>query len=658
MRLDLDRDEFMAFNGESFRMSSSRLESETLATRGDRLALARLMFKGADHLVGPTEIESLAVIEADEHGKRLTMIRFDAGDLDAAHAELDLRYAAGEAAPHASCWETMCHFRRAVAAHDWAQLDSVFAPELVFEDHRVMGWGTLRSRDELVARLRALVEHAPDAVLRDDHVLALGARGALSIGRWIGSRDGGGLEIPTVGVRVVASDGRISHFHVYDLEQLDEARARFEALVAERETLSRENAATRTLRRIYGYLETRDWERVTACVAPDFKMFDVRSLVHLELDWAQQLESLRAVASMSSYRLTWEPFATRGERLALARGRFSGADLSSGPSEVEWLSVAEVNGAGAVVATVMFNPDDFEGAYAELDRRQRASAPRPSESLAAHAAPNLATAAMDRAHAAFAARDWAALRGAWAANATFEDRRRHMLLSLDAERWLADVQENVGASPDASIERRLTCTSGERVAIERRISRGGSAGGLQGPYEIETLWLFETDEDGLIVSAVLFDPSDWRAAEREAWARWLANDADAAPVMRPIFELTDAFNDHDRERLRAVLADDVVTHDHRLAGLGRFQGADRLVESLASEWALTPNVQQSSQFQVARGSHGAVGLSRLFGTSPEGGPFDDLLATVAVVAGGRIARLEVFEVANLDWALARFAELR
>ena len=44
--------------------------------------------------------------------------------------------------------------------------------------------------------------------------------------------------------------------------------------------------------------------------------------------------------------------------------------------------------------------------------------------------------------------------------------------------------------------------------------------------------------------------------------------------------------------------------------------------------------------------------------APGGGPFEYLVATMAVVAGGRIARLEFFELEDVEKALARLAELR
>jgi hypothetical protein len=111
-------------------------------------------------------------------------------------------------------------------------LGCVVGPNLVLDDHRLFGWGTL-SRGEYLAMMRALVDLAPDVMARYDHVLALDDRGTFFIGRWLGSREGGAFEIPFVGVSVLGPNGHIQRVDIYNFDQLDEARAQFERLRAE-----------------------------------------------------------------------------------------------------------------------------------------------------------------------------------------------------------------------------------------------------------------------------------------------------------------------------------------------------------------------------------------------------------------------------------------
>jgi hypothetical protein len=112
---------------------------------------------------------------------------------------------------------------------------SLFAPGFLLQDHRLLGWGTLRSGDEYVARVRTLVELRPDVVVRMEHVLGFGDRALLAVVLWAGDEASGTFEIPVVVVGRVAAhpDGRYQQWHVYDLDQIDEARARFEELLSE-----------------------------------------------------------------------------------------------------------------------------------------------------------------------------------------------------------------------------------------------------------------------------------------------------------------------------------------------------------------------------------------------------------------------------------------
>jgi hypothetical protein len=201
-----------------------------LATRGERLALLRYLFVRSNRDFGPSEVEQLVLVEVDDQSRRIAHVTFDPEDLDAAYAELDSRYAVGEAAPYAAVWEKWVQHTRAIAACDWAQLASQFAPDLVIEDHRPIGVLAVRSRDEYVASVRALVDLRPDARLRVWHALALDDRRALTVVRWEGDEAEGTFDIHSVVVTEYGADGRRRREDLYSLDQLDEARACFEAL--------------------------------------------------------------------------------------------------------------------------------------------------------------------------------------------------------------------------------------------------------------------------------------------------------------------------------------------------------------------------------------------------------------------------------------------
>jgi ketosteroid isomerase-like protein len=748
------------------------LSRQRLATRGERLVLDRQLRTSVDRHGGLAEFEYLCLNELDATGRLAASVMFDPGDLDAAYAELDARYEATRRVP----------FLRAVAARDWDAVAALLAPDFVSEDHRLLGRGT-HGAAAYVAFLRTLPELAPDARLRVEHMEDSG-RGALAIAAVRGTWEGGAFETSVVVVSEADVRGRrIRRLDSYDLDQLPEARARFAELAAAPQAPWLENAATRSSHRFCEMWADRDLEGIAAELPPGFRLIDRRSYAQLDLDLEQHLESLRVRLRMSSSRFTSLPLATRGDRLALSRQLFELADGDVGPSESESLCISEVDERGKSVATVMFDPDDLDAAYAELDERYGATkvttrllqgiaardwdavasllapdfliddhrllgwgtlhgpafvdllkalvelapdarlrfdhledsrrgafgismlagtreggafedrrvvvseldaegkvrrlefydldrldeartrfealfANAPHDPLAALVKPNAATAALGRLQAAFDARDWAALRAVAAEGARFEDRRRHARVAGDVDWWIADLKRVVAEAyiEDVHYQQTLVATAGDRVCLERVLFSGGPA---ERRVEIECLWLAEVDASGRLVAGVMFDPDDRRAAMRDGWARWLAHDAAAAALMGPFFEAIERYNDHDRPGMRAVLADDLVVHDRRLAGQGQVDGADAYMDSFAVLWGLAPDIQLEPRCVLALERHGAVFLSHTFGTLADGGgAFERYIVHVVTVARGRLTRLEQFEIDAAAAALARLAELR
>ena len=99
--LDLDRAGFLDFTRPLLTMRAGDASLDLVATRGERLALMRSVMEMEDESVGPSVIESLMLIETDERGDIAAYDRWDLEDEDAAWAELDARWKAGEGAPSA-----------------------------------------------------------------------------------------------------------------------------------------------------------------------------------------------------------------------------------------------------------------------------------------------------------------------------------------------------------------------------------------------------------------------------------------------------------------------------------------------------------------------------------------------------------------------------
>ena len=140
--------------------------------------------------------------------------------------------------------------------------------------------------------------------------------------------------------------GRIRRFDQYDLERLDDARARYEELRPDPLRIP-PNAATRARDRFRTYAETRDWVALKELFAPSFVYEDRRRLLRDSGDREKMLTSVR-VATASGARVSETLLATAGDRLALAHLRFCMFDGARLLSEIETLQITEIDADGPV----------------------------------------------------------------------------------------------------------------------------------------------------------------------------------------------------------------------------------------------------------------------------------------------------------------------
>ena len=93
----------------------------TVATRGERLALVRLVFTSKDGSPEAFSVAALAVVEINDSNRIAEIVVIEADDVDTAFAELDARYLSGEAAVHARTWSRhYARLRRAQSARTTA----------------------------------------------------------------------------------------------------------------------------------------------------------------------------------------------------------------------------------------------------------------------------------------------------------------------------------------------------------------------------------------------------------------------------------------------------------------------------------------------------------------------------------------------------------
>ena len=288
----------------------------------------------------------LSVIEIDADDQIAAHVLFDPDDIDAAFAELDARYLAGEAAAHAHTWSVIAG---AYAALNRRELPAT-TPDWVTIDHRRVTrsspatWpptsvprGTSR-RTEHLHRGRASAERPRS--------------GRHPGGEWDVAA---GLRAPSGGsVDVMTVDGDlISRCEFFDETDLDAALARFDELSRPAPRL--ENAASRVTERFWrtsrpttGTPWPRSWPTtfpptiVVAWWTPgvrrgrEAEIADVRAIADLGVDDHARRTSI----------------ATRGERLVLGRIRFSGRDQRPrGVRHVDVLGVVEIDADNRIAAT-------------------------------------------------------------------------------------------------------------------------------------------------------------------------------------------------------------------------------------------------------------------------------------------------------------------
>jgi hypothetical protein len=219
-----DRDMFMA-SERLIMEAGTRTEGTILATAGDRLALEHRRWIGAAERV-PFEMENLSLIEVDSEGRIVALVAFDPADRRAANLELVDRLARGAGRDVSALLE----WRRGMVTGDLERIRAALPDDFVYHDHRRSGPGRLESADAYVAWTGSLFRQSPDAISEHMYEVAMGRHAILSVSHAFGTLPEGGA-FESVFVNLIHLErGRPVGVEVFELENLDVARARFEEL--------------------------------------------------------------------------------------------------------------------------------------------------------------------------------------------------------------------------------------------------------------------------------------------------------------------------------------------------------------------------------------------------------------------------------------------
>jgi hypothetical protein len=305
-------------------------------------------------------------MEVSHSGLVQDIVSFDPDDIDAAFAELDARYLAGEATAHAHTWSVIVRIYAAFNRHELYPTTA----DWVNADHRR---GIAFSPGDMTAYLRAGRDLTPDTPTYIETVHRLSDLGVVVTHVMKGtSQEGFDAEWREIGILTVEGD-LINCCELFDEADLDAALARFDEL--NRQVPLLKNAATRTWARLTDAFNRRDVDRFLALTTADFRYEDRRKGLRDLVEGPATRKAVQAMFEIppSSFQRTFEPVAIRGPRLSLVRVRYRDADDPDQPIAVEVLAVTEVSPAGLMCDTASFDPDDINGAFAELTDRWIAS---------------------------------------------------------------------------------------------------------------------------------------------------------------------------------------------------------------------------------------------------------------------------------------------
>ncbi|WP_297737441.1 BTAD domain-containing putative transcriptional regulator [Mycobacterium sp.] len=738
-------------------------ESFVIATRGERLVLTRTHVSGGDERSEAFGLELLSIIEIDTNNRIAAGILFDLNDIDAAFAELDARYLAGEAAAHSQTWSEITEGYAALNRHELPKTTSKW----VTIDHRVRE--TFEGGD-LTAYIRSAWNLLPDIKIYIETVHRLSSLGTVVTHAAYGtSQEGFEAEWRMVEL-LTFGDDTINHCELFDEADIDAALERFDEL--HQQTRQLENAASRASDRLLAYYIARDWGAAAEALADNFCSDDRRHVVNAGLRRGRDIAiaNLKKSADLQMIFGRQDVIATRGERLVLSRARWSGPDQRPEAFHTEVLSVVEVDADERVASRVMFDANDIHAAFAELDARYlagdaaahthtwsvitssyaafnqhqlatpdwvvvdhrpgalfassnmtasvhafwdqtpdlsirieavhrlsdfgavvtHAAAGTSPEGFAAEwrmiqvltiegdqvdrcelfdeadldaalarfeelrpQAPRLENAAsqlIERFQADFAARNWAAIAENSAEEIFTDDRRSVVGSGLLGGRDIDIANMRTAADlGSANFTSTVIATRGDRLVLIRLRMSGRD----QRPeaFHSDMLGIVEIDADNRVTARILFDLDDIDSAFAELEARYLAGEAGAhARTWSVIARAPAGFNRHE---LPAMTRDPVYI-DHR--PVVAIEGAD-LAATLRAVWDITPTFSVHFEAVHRLDELGAVATQVLNGTTQEGFDAEWRMVELFSVEGGLISRVEVFEEANLDTALARFEEL-
>lgn len=532
-----------------FAEAKSEIDAETLATRGERLALVRVRFE-----IDGFEIDFLAVEALDEHHRQARTILFDVDALGPALDQLNRLFLEGEGGPHddhLSRWFTMMS---ALNRGDTAEFASAVPARFHSIDNRPMGWPEV-DRDQFI-ELATTPEAIGRGIMGIREIHRLSELGAVATGfafvDGIDAMSEPGWQYVAL-ARFGVDVGSVEYFAVDELETAVNRFDELESAVADASSDYKpqlENAATRIITALAEAASAGHPEAASDLLADDVRRVDHRSGVSAPdlVGRDAYLESLRTYADMGFREVRRTPIAIRGDRVGVVDGTWTTAD----DAEMSFQMVIELDEHGQAVYLGQHDAGDLESAVADMNERWR-HADHLFESQEVTLLMN------DVINAA----DWDSLRSLLADDFTFIDYRPASWSELDRDDYLERLEANTVLAGDVFAYAPLVHTAND-AGVVSNVLMSGTFRSAPVEWVAETVWMVA---DGRIWRAEYFPAGEVTAAitrfdelarsrdpgEHEPW-----NEADR--LTRRFVEL---FDDRSSDAWLEMLDPDVVAEDRR-----------------------------------------------------------------------------------------------
>ena len=601
-----------------------------VAIRGGCLVLVRGRFSDRDPGDETYLTELLDVVEINGDEQITALVTFDLDDFEAAIAELDARYVAGEAAAHARTWSAIARAYASISGRELAAT----TPDWVNVDHRR---AAAFAPGEANAYIRAAWDLTKNLNIYAEGVYRLSDLGAVVAHAARGtSLEGFDAEWRAVNLFAVEGD-KISRTELFDEADIHTALARFEQLGTPTRRL--ENAATRVSERMKACFAARDWDALAAMLADDVSIDDRRRIVGAGIRHGREavVAEVLALVELGVETVTLDAIATRGSHLALRHVSTWGSGQRAQEFHVDTLDIIEIDADDRVAARIVFDLEDFEAAVEELDARFL------TREGAAHA------------------NTWSVIVGARAA--LF----RHELppttpdwVNLDYRRGIAFAPGDLTAYIRATWDHEQDASSyieavhelNDLGAVFVQVVKGTSQDGFDAEWRVAELM---TVEGGLISRAEFFDETDidTALAKFEQLSRPAPQLENAASQTYMRFQA--CFAARDWNTMDDVLADDAFHDDRRrMVGAGLRKGHNA-VKAEMSALAEIGVKRITSDTIATRGRRLILSRSRASGRDQRPDAFrTDVLNIAEINAEGKIAALITFDSNDFD---AAFEEL-